>query len=69
MHSRLVYGKNHKKIETIAKSGFPSNLRGEVKKSILSLIKKGYIVWYHRADNAIQLNKEKYAEIEEIAGR
>jgi len=66
MHSRLVYGKNHKKIETVMRSGFPSHLRKEVKKAISSLIKKGYIIWYHKPES-IQLNKERFGEIEEIA--
>jgi len=66
MHSRLVYGKHHKKIETVMRSGFPSHLRKEVKKAILSLIKKGYILWYHRDDKSIHLNKELYPEIEKI---
>lgn len=66
MHSRLIYGNNHKRIDTITHSGFPSHLRGDVKKAIFSLIKKGYVIWYHKADNSIQLNKEKFNEIEEI---
>ena len=66
MHSRAVYGKNHKRIETIIHSGFPSHLRNEVKKAILSLIKKGYILWYHTADKSIHLNKELYSEIDRI---
>ena len=69
MHSRLIYGKNHKRIDTITRSGFPSHLRGAVKKAISSLIKKGYIIWYHRADESIQLNTEKFNEIEEIVKR
>ena len=66
MHSRLIYGKNHKRIDTIMRSGFPSHLRKEVKNAIFSLIKKGYIIWYHRADESVQLNKERYPEIEDI---
>ena len=66
MHSRLIYGKHHKKIETVMRSGFPSHLRKEVKKAIFSLIKKEYILWYHRSDNSVHLNKDKYGEIEEI---
>ena len=69
MHSRLIYGKNHKNLEPVMRSGFPSHLRKEVKKAILSLIKRGYILWYHRADNSIHLNKEKYDEIDEVARR
>lgn len=66
MHSRLIYGKNHKRVDTVVRSGFPSHLRGKVKESIFSLIKKGYIGWYHRADESIQLNKEKFYEIENL---
>ena len=66
MHSRQIYGKHHKKIETVMHSGFPSHLGKEVKKAILSLIKKGYILWYHRADKSIHLNKELYLEIDKI---
>ncbi len=69
MHSRLIYGKHHKRIEIVMRSGFPTHLRKEVKKAILSLIKKSYILWYYRADNSIQLNKEKFDEIEEVARR
>ncbi len=65
MHSRQIYGKNHKKIVTITRSGFPSHLRKEVKKAISSLIKKEYIIWYHKPED-IQLNKELYSEIDEI---
>jgi len=66
MHSRRVYGKNHKRVENIIHSGFPSHLRNEVKKAILSLIKKGFILWYHIADKSIHLNKELYSEIDRI---
>lgn len=66
MHSRLIYGKNHKRIETVMRSGFPSHLYKEVKNAIFSLIKKGYILWYHRADKSIHLNKELFSEIERI---
>ena len=66
MHSREIYGKNHKKIETITHSGFPSHLRKEVKKAILSLIKKEYILWYHKSDKSIQLNKKLRSKIEEL---
>ncbi|MBI2507486.1 hypothetical protein HYV89_00875 [Candidatus Woesearchaeota archaeon] len=66
MHSRLVYGRHHKHLDTIVRSGFPSHLRGEVKDAIFSLIKKGFILWYHKADESIQLNKERYKEIEQL---
>jgi len=66
MHSREIYGKNHKKVETIMHSGFPSHLYKEVKKAILSLIKKRYILWYDKSSNAIHLNKELSSEIAKI---
>jgi hypothetical protein len=66
MHSRQIYGKHHKKIETITHSGFPSHLRKDVKKAVLSLIKKELVVWYHKSDKSIQLNKEKSSEISKI---
>jgi len=66
MHSRRVYGKHHKRFETVIHSGFPSHLLGDVKKAIYSLIKQGFIVYAKRSKEAIQLNKEKLREIEII---
>ncbi len=66
MHSRRIYGANHKKIETILHSGFPSHEYKKVKKGILMLLRKGYIVWYNRSKGAIQLNKSRYDEIQQI---
>ena len=67
MHKRLVYGKHHKRIETIMHScKVKSHKRGKVKKAIYSLIKKGFIIWAKRSEKAIQLNKDKYKEIEQI---
>ena len=66
MHSRKIYGKNHKRMETILKSGFPKHEIKNVKKAIESLLKKGFIIWYHKADKSIQLNKNLYQEIEAI---
>ena len=40
MHSRLIYGKNHKRIETVMHSGFPSHLLKEVKKLFSRLLRK-----------------------------
>ncbi len=42
MHSRAIYGKNHKRIETIIHSGFPSHLRNEVKKAIIITYQKRF---------------------------
>ena len=66
MHSRSVYGGHHKQLETVMKSGFPKHELKNVKNAIYSLIKKGYVRWYHRADESIQLNKDRYQEIGEI---
>ena len=66
MHSRRIYGKNHKRIETVTSSGFPKHEYKNVKNAIISLMKKGYIVWYHKADKSIQLNKNRYQEIDNI---
>lgn len=66
MHSKLIYGKNHKKIETIMRSGFPKHVYGDIKKTIKKLIKKNYILWYNKSKNAIHLNKDKFSEIGEI---
>ena len=63
MHSRNIYGAKHIRMEKITQSGFPSHLRGEVKKSIYSLIKKGFILYAKRSKDAIQLNKDKSYEI------
>ena len=66
MHSRRIYRKNHKRIETIMHSGFPKHEYKNIKNAIESLMKKGYIIWCHRADKSIQLNKNLYQEIENI---
>ena len=67
MHLKSVYGKHHKRIETIMHScNVKSHQIGEVKKAIYSLIKKGYIIWAKKSEKAIQLNKEKSKEIKQI---
>ena len=47
-------------------SGFPKHKYKEVKNAIFSLMKLGFVQWYDRSRNAIQLNKDKSREIEEI---
>ncbi len=66
MHSRCVYGKHHKRETTIINSGFPSDKKGEVKKAIKSLNKKGYILMVKKDKKAITLNKKLYNKIENI---
>ncbi len=50
------------------RSGFPAHLRGEVKKTIYNLINKGFVRWYDRSRNAVQLNSDKMAEILQMIG-
>lgn len=66
MHSRRLYGAKHIRLEKVIKSGFPSHLRGEVKKAIESLIKQGYIIYAKKSKEAIQLNKNLSKEIQEL---
>jgi len=60
---KRIWGSNHKKVETLIRSGFPVSERGNIKKAIKNLIKQELIQWYSRSRNAIQLNKNKMAEI------
>lgn len=66
MHSRGIYGKHHKRIETIQHSGFPSHLTGDVKKAIKNLIKKGFIILVKKDVGAVTLNFKKHKEIKKI---
>lgn len=66
MHSKGIYGKHHKRIETIMHSGFPSHLLGDVKKAIKNLIRKGFIILVKKDVGAITLNFKKHKEIKEI---
>lgn len=66
MCSRNLYGGKHIRMEKIMRSGFRSDLRGEVKDAIYSLIKKGFILYAKRSKDAIQLNKEKSNEIQQL---
>jgi len=50
------------------RSGFPSHHRGDVKKAIYKLINKGFVIWYNRSKNAVQLNRDKMAEILRMVG-
>lgn len=66
MHSRKLYGVKHIRLEKVMKSGFMSHQYGDVKKAIQALIKKSFIVYAKKSKNAIQLNKDILAEIQEI---
>ena len=69
MHSRSVYGAKHIRMEKVIHSGFPSHLRGDVKKAIYSLIKKGFILYAKRSKDAIQLNLGKNEEIKNFVSQ
>ncbi len=66
MHSRRLYGAKHIRLERVMKSGFMPHQYGDAKKAIYSLIKKSFVVYAKKSKNAIQLNKELLAEIQEI---
>lgn len=66
MVSRKLWKSNHLKREKVVRSGFPSHLRGAVDDTISKLIKKGYIKYYDKGRNAIQLNFEFKEEILKI---
>lgn len=66
MHSRRLYGAKHIRLEKVMKSGFMTHQYGDAKKAIYTLIKKSFIVYAKKGKNAIQLNKEFLAEIQEI---
>lgn len=69
MHSRMLYGAKHIRLERVMKSGFMPHQYGDARKAIYSLIKKSFVVYAKRGKNAIQLNKELLAEIQEIIRR
>lgn len=63
---RRLFGAKHISIDNAARSGFPSHERGNVKKAIENLIRKGLVQYYDKGRKAIQLNKERNDEIERI---
>ncbi len=69
MHSRSLYGAKHIRLEKVMKSGFMPHQYGDAKKAIYSLIKKSFVVYAKKGKNAIQLNKNFLAEIQEIIRR
>ncbi len=69
MHSRNIYGAKHIRMEKVIHSGFPSHLRGDVKKAIYSLIKKSFILYVKRSKDAIQLNLNKNEEIKKFVSQ
>lgn len=66
LHARNVWKSHHIKVDRIPRCGFPSHLRGEVKKAVKILLKEEYLIFYDRARDAIQLNWKKKDEIQKI---
>lgn len=66
MYKLKLWKSNHMRLENLLHSGFPRHELGNVKSAIKRLINKGIIIYYHKSKNAIQLNWEYKAQIEEI---
>ena len=61
MLRKRIIGSKHIRYENIV-SGVASHEIGELKETVDSLLKKGYVVWYD-SKKAIQLNKHMLKEI------
>lgn len=57
MLNNRVIGAKHLRFDTLV-SNVPSHQKGDLKKEIENLLKKGFLVWYHKSKKAIQLNNE-----------
>lgn len=66
LFARGAIGSNHYRIETLMHMGWKAHERGEVKDAINHLLRLGYIRWYNRNKQAIQLNDEMLDEIQDI---
>jgi len=62
MLRKRIIGSKHIRYENIV-SGVPSHEIKNLKKTIESLLKKEYLVWYNKSKKEIQLNKYKLKEI------
>ncbi len=65
MLNNRVIGAKHIRFDTIV-SNVASHEKGALKKEIENLLKKDFLVWYHKSKKAIQLNKYKLKEIREF---
>jgi hypothetical protein len=63
MHRLGLWGSNHMRIDNLVNTGYPSHMKGEVRDTIFVLIRKGYVIYYSKSKEAVQLNLEKYSEI------
>ena len=66
LFARGAIGSNHYRIDTLLHMGWKAHERGEVKDAINHLLRLGYIQWYNRSKEAIQLNDELLDEIKDI---
>jgi len=58
-----LWGSHHMQIDNLVNTGYPSHMKGYVKETISLLIRKGYVVYYNRTKNAVQLNLDLQKEI------
>ncbi len=65
MLNNRIIGSKHIRFDTIV-SGISSHQKGDLKKEIENLLRKEFLVWYHKSRKAIQLNKYKLKEIREF---
>lgn len=63
MHRLGLWGSHHMMIDNLVNTGYPSHLKGEVRETILLLIRKGYVVYYNKSKEAVQLNLDMHNEI------
>ena len=57
-----VLGSYHLRLQTIL-SGMPRHQVGELKQSVYDLLQKGFLIWYNKSKQAIQLNKDRLEDI------
>lgn len=63
LYSRGAIGSNHFTIDTLLHMGWKPHERGEVKYAIEHLLRLGLLQWYNQHKKAIQLNKDRLADI------
>jgi len=51
------------RLNNLVKIGYPSHMKGLVKIALFTLIKKGFVIYYNKNKQAVQLNYKKYQEI------
>jgi len=66
LYTRKVIGKHHIRLATLLKCGWKPHERGLVKDAVESLLKQKLIIWAKRSKEALKLNKEYMAAIEQV---